>query len=123
MDLPPLPDPITGHVLITTRDPSKAPPTAATIKVPPFQRNESIEFLRKAADIKNDDAGAAAIAEMVGDFPLALAQVAAYIRDNSWIDFQIFAERFHKHEDGVLNLSGRLLAESEYGHTLATSWA
>ena len=122
VDLPDLPDPITGHVLITTRDPCKVPANSVTIAVPPFERDESIEFLKKATDITTDEAGAAEIAEMVGDFPLALAQVAAYIRDNRWIDFQIFAQRFHTRQASLLHLSGRLLAESKYGHTLATAW-
>ncbi|GAA0464114.1 hypothetical protein Ade02nite_31000 [Paractinoplanes deccanensis] len=64
-----------GQVLLTSRDPGWAS-VGTAIEVPPFDRAESIQFLRRRGrDISGADAEV--LAERLGDLPLALEQVAA----------------------------------------------
>ncbi|GAA4596948.1 tetratricopeptide (TPR) repeat protein [Actinoplanes octamycinicus] len=70
-----LPSPARGQVLLTSRDPNWAS-IGAAIEVPPFDRAESIQFLRRRGrDIVGADADR--LADRLGDLPLALEQVAA----------------------------------------------
>ncbi len=63
-----------GDVLITTRNPGFAS-WGEALSVPTFTRTESVQFLgRMSRNISSDEADR--IAELLGDLPLALAQVA-----------------------------------------------
>jgi tetratricopeptide (TPR) repeat protein len=64
-----------GHVLITSRSQALGE-VATTVDVPEFPRPESIAFLKKRT---GKTEGADAVAEEVGDLPLALEQAAAYV--------------------------------------------
>ncbi|MBO3740080.1 FxSxx-COOH system tetratricopeptide repeat protein [Actinoplanes flavus] len=70
-----LPSSARGQVLVTSRDPNWAN-VGTAIEVPPFDRAESIQFLRRRGrEISGADADR--LADRLGDLPLALEQVAA----------------------------------------------
>lgn len=65
-----------GHVIITSRHRAWHG-LAAAVEVDVFTRAESINFLRGQAGL--GEADAAALAEALGDLPLAIAQAAGYL--------------------------------------------
>jgi hypothetical protein len=67
-----------GRVLITSRNPSW--PFALPLDVPVLRRDAAIEFLLAQTDQHDRDA-ANAVADELGDLPLALAQAAAYMSE------------------------------------------
>jgi tetratricopeptide (TPR) repeat protein len=66
----------TGHVIITSRH-RVWHGLAGSVEVDVFTRAESIEFLHEQATLSEADA--AALAEALGDLPLAVAQAAGYL--------------------------------------------
>jgi tetratricopeptide (TPR) repeat protein len=74
-----LPTKHNGHVLITSRR-SHIPSHMRTIEVQEMKRRDSIRLLFKGSG-QTDAAAANLLAKELGDFPLALAQAAGYIRD------------------------------------------
>lgn len=69
----------TGHVLITSRN-SRWSDHEPTIQVDVFNREESVEFLRKRLSGNIADPQADQVADKLGDLPLALEQAAALLR-------------------------------------------
>jgi tetratricopeptide (TPR) repeat protein len=67
-----------GHVLITSRNPEWRP-LAKAVKIRRLPRKESMKLLCQGLD-GADEQAAAALAEELGDLPLALAQAAAFVR-------------------------------------------
>jgi len=74
---PYLPQSITGHVLITSRNPNWMA-TALALPVPAWEREETVEFLCRRIK-QTDKAIADELAKELGDLPLALEQAAAYM--------------------------------------------
>jgi tetratricopeptide (TPR) repeat protein len=68
-----------GHVLVTSRW-SAWRAQASSLELDVLVRAESIEFLRRRTGAR-DDKGLAALAELVGDLPLALEEAAAYLEE------------------------------------------
>jgi tetratricopeptide (TPR) repeat protein len=68
-----------GHVLVTSRW-SAWGAQASPLELDVLVRAESIEFLRRRTGAE-DDNGLAALAELVGDLPLALEEAAAYLEE------------------------------------------
>ena len=66
-----------GHVLITSRNPHWAE-IARPLKISVFTREESVALLRRRVATISD-ADAAAIADRLGDLPLAVAQAGAWL--------------------------------------------
>jgi tetratricopeptide (TPR) repeat protein len=112
---PYLPASITGHVLITSRNPLWRSLGEAT-PLTTWPRAQSIEFLvKRSGRMNQDDAGT--LAEELGDLPLALEQAAAYIEATG----QTFG--------GYLALYRRRFAElaqefqpEHYPNTVLTTW-
>jgi tetratricopeptide (TPR) repeat protein len=77
--LPLLPHAGSGHVLITSRNPAWSR-VARPVKLEVLSRQESVALLRKGTGDK-DEASARAIAELLGDLPLALEEAAAYVEE------------------------------------------
>jgi tetratricopeptide (TPR) repeat protein len=103
-----------GHVLITSRNPQWR--DAAVIKVAPWTREESLQFLRQS---QSADAGASnELAELLGDLPLALEQALAYMDETTTSPdryVQILRER-----------GGEVFAfgtPSSYEERVATTWS
>ena len=69
-----------GHVLITTRNRGWSG-VARQLDVEEFGRTDSVEFLEKRTG-RHERQDAFNLAEVLGDFPLALAQAAAFIENN-----------------------------------------
>jgi tetratricopeptide (TPR) repeat protein/nucleoside phosphorylase len=105
-----------GHVLITSRNATWGE-LATPLPVQVLERAESIEFLRTRTR-QEDAQAAAALAEALGDLPLALAQAAAYI------------EQTGRTLGGYLALFERRRQEllthppvpADYPHTVAATW-
>ena len=72
-----LPQSRAGHVLITSRDPNWSR-VAHPFEVKVLPREDSVKFLLQRTG-KNDEAAARALADDLGDLPLALEQAGAYI--------------------------------------------
>jgi hypothetical protein len=67
-----------GHVLVTSRNPSWGG-LSATVPVEVLARAKAVEFLQRRAGL--DDQAADALADALGDLPLALEQAAAYLEE------------------------------------------
>jgi nucleoside phosphorylase len=66
-----------GHIIITSRNPNWGE-LATPLAVDVLERSESVSFLLKRTG-QTDETATHALAEALGDLPLALAQAAAYI--------------------------------------------
>ena len=75
-----LPQGGSGHVIITSRDSTDWGSIAKPLAVKEFGREESIEFLSTRTK-QEDETTADALAEVLGDLPLALEQAGAYINE------------------------------------------
>ncbi|TNJ39354.1 tetratricopeptide repeat protein [Chlorobaculum thiosulfatiphilum] len=112
-----LPRSAIGHVLITSRNPDwKSVGNPLQIEV--WERSESVEFLLKRTG-RTDDAGADALAEALGDLPLALEQAAAYC-DNKKKSFADYLTLFNTRRAELWN---REKAPDGYHDTVATTWS
>jgi tetratricopeptide (TPR) repeat protein len=111
-----LPQGDAGHVIITTRDSTDWGSIATPLPVRKFERKEAIEFLLSRTG-QNDDVTANALAEALGDLPLALEQAGAYIvmTRRSLADYlKLFKER-----QTELLKRGKPI---DYPDTVATAW-
>ena len=102
-----------GHVIITSRNPNWGG-IVRTLPVDVFSRDESIEFLRNRT--RQDD-GADALADALGDLPLALEQAGAYIEETG-ISLSDYLKRFQEQQKEVLE-RGKPVS---YPATVATTW-
>ncbi len=107
----------TGHVLITSRRDGGWRRIAEPCPVDVWSRAESVAFLqRRTGD--NDDQAAAAIADALGDLPLALEQAAAYV-DSVQISLDGYRRRLESHAPALFE-EGR---PADYEHTVSSTWA
>ena len=102
-----------GHVIITSRNPNWGG-TAKTLLVDVFSRDESIEFLLSRTGQKD---GADALAEALGDLPLALEQAGAYIQETG-ISLSAYLKLFQERHEELL----RRGKPDAYPDTVATTW-
>ncbi|ACF11502.1 TPR repeat-containing protein [Chlorobaculum parvum NCIB 8327] len=112
-----LPRSASGHVLITSRNPDwKSVGNPLQMEV--WERNESVAFLLKRTG-RTDEAGADALAEALGDLPLALEQAAAYCdtKKRSFVDYLTL---FNTRRSELWN---REKAPDGYHSTVATTWS
>jgi tetratricopeptide (TPR) repeat protein len=80
-DLRPWWPPESGRVLVTSRNPAVGGLTATSLAVDVLPRQEAIGFLCRRASPEPKAAGA--LAEALGDLPLALEQAAAYLTETA----------------------------------------
>jgi tetratricopeptide (TPR) repeat protein len=106
-----------NHIIITSRNPDWSG-TAKPLTVIIFDRNESIAFLIKRTE-QNDEKAANALAETLGDLPLALEQAGAYILAAA-ISISDYLERFNEQHKRILE--SRLGNDIYYPDTIATTW-
>ena len=104
-----------GHVIITSRNQSWGG-IARMLNVDIFTPDESVEFLRRRTGQDDEDA-AKALAEALGNLPLALEQVGAYIQETG-ISFSDYLKLFQKSQKELL---GRGKPDA-YPDTVATTW-
>lgn len=89
-----------GHVIITSRSPGYHE-FAAPLKVDTFSRGESVEFLRRAVEDLTE-ADADAIADELGDLPLALAQAAGLMAETAMTVAE-YREELYAHANRLLS--------------------
>ena len=68
-----------GHVIVTSRNPNWES-LAKPLEVLVFDRPESVKFLLKRTEHR-DEKAAEALADALGDLPLALEQAGAYVKE------------------------------------------
>jgi tetratricopeptide (TPR) repeat protein len=106
-----------GHVLVTSRNPAwRGVANPLTVQV--MERSESVAFLLKRTG-QTDKAAADALAEALGDLPLALAQAGAYIETNR----TTFAEYLELFQSRRTELWEDERPPLDYPHTVATTWS
>ncbi len=105
-----------GHVLITSRRRAWTS-LAKPVDIGELTRVESVAFLQRRSG-RVEPKAAGALAEQLGDLPLALAQAAAYV--------DAYAISFDRYLGLYREASQRLLAAgldpTEYPHSVATTW-
>ena len=94
------------RVLVTTTVASPGDSAGRLIAVGAFTRPQSVDFIRERTGL--DDAGAARLAEALGDLPVALAQAAGTIEVNGYatIDEYLADLRKYRLEEVVDRASG-----------------
>jgi hypothetical protein len=104
-----------GRMLITSRTPTWGRETA-TVRLDVLDRDEAVGFLRRRTG-STDTATAAALAEALGDLPLALEQAAAYMDETHTTPADYLA-LYLEHGAELLTLGEPLTTEQ----TVATTW-
>jgi tetratricopeptide (TPR) repeat protein len=105
----------TGHVIITSRYPHWKG-VAKPLRVPVWPQEESVAFLLRRTGTQCE-AMVDAVAEALGDLPLALEQAAAYVEATgiSWADY---LDLFRQYRQDLLKEHQPLA----YDATVATTW-
>jgi len=110
-----LPRQLTGHVLMTSRNQNWRE-LASGIPLREWPRDESVEFLLKRTT-QRDAAMADAVANLLGDLPLALEQAGAYI-EATGSSFSDYVDLFQEYRRELL----RRFKPYDYPDTVATTW-
>jgi tetratricopeptide (TPR) repeat protein len=105
----------TGHVIVTSRY-QKWDSLANPLDVLEFERPESVEFLITRTGFR-DEKAADALANALGDMPLALEQACAYIKETG-ISIKDYLERFQETRRELLNYGN----PDTYSNTVASTW-
>lgn len=105
-----------GHVLITSRNQNWRG-TAKPLSVSVLNRQEAVAFIAKRTGLKQESF-ASALAEALGDLPLALEQAGAYI-EAIGISLSEYLELFLQHKSELLR---RGKPSTDYPATVATTW-
>jgi tetratricopeptide (TPR) repeat protein len=106
-----------GHVIITSRNPLWGG-VAKLLPAPIFERAESIEFLCKRTG-QGDKKAADALADELGDLPLALEQAGAYI-ETTGISLTEYQELFQSRRNELWEDESHPL---DYPDSVATTWS
>jgi tetratricopeptide (TPR) repeat protein len=102
------------HVLITSRSPGE--PSTPRIEVPVFSRDQSVALLlRRAAGLTPSDADA--VAERLGDLPLAIDQAGAWLAATG-MDTGTYLDLLDTRMADVLDRQH----VPDYPHTVAAAW-
>jgi len=107
-----------GHVIITSRKQSWGG-VARMVPVDMFTPAESVEFLRRRTGQEDEDA-AKALADALGNPPLALEQAGAYIEETG-ISLASYLNLFQERQKDQKELLGRG-KPAAYPDTVATTW-
>lgn len=104
-----------GHVLITSRNQNWLE-LASPVPIKEWQRQESIKFLFRRTG-QSDEEMASAIADVLGDLPLALEQAGAYI-EATRCPFADYFKLFQNYHRELL----KRFKPHEYPESVATTW-
>ena len=105
-----------GHIIITSRHFGWGR-TARSLTVPVLPREEAVKLLLEVTQ-QSDGETAGAIAETLGDLPLAVAQAAAYI-EATGLSLSAYLQRLQTHLEALLS---RGEGSPDYPDTVATTW-
>jgi tetratricopeptide (TPR) repeat protein len=111
-----LPQAATGHVLVTSRNPSWRG-VASPLSVQVMERAESVDFLLKRTG-QADKETAAELAKALGDLPLALEQAGAYVEATGG-SLAAYLDLFCHRQRELLS---RGKPSTDYPYTVATTW-
>ncbi|GAG11015.1 unnamed protein product, partial [marine sediment metagenome] len=111
-----LPRGATGHVLVTSRNPSWRG-LARPLSVRVLERAESVDFLLRRTE-QSDEEAAHDLAEALGDLPLALEQAGAYMEATR----RSLSDYLKLYQDHHLELLRRAAPSTDYPATVATTW-
>ena len=111
-----LPRVANGHVLITSRNPFWDK-VGSSLIIDSWPRKESLQFLRKRVRQKVRSS-LDQLAEILGDFPLALDQAASYINETH-IAIPDYLEEFTNCRQGLWKDE---IPSLDYPETVATTW-
>jgi tetratricopeptide (TPR) repeat protein len=106
-----------GQVVISSRDPVWRRNTTATVPVDVLERAEAVRFVLQRTG-QRDRVAAGALAEALGDLPLALEQACAYVEVEQ-LPLAAYLELLRE-DAGELFAEGR---PPDYQHTVVTTWA
>lgn len=109
-----------GHVIITSRDGSwELPGGHASMTIREFDRDESIQLLKRRGPKSLTEGEAHRLAEELGDLPLALNQAAVWLHE-SGMHAGEYLERFSEKKEEML----RLLEPEDPGYQVpvAAAW-
>jgi tetratricopeptide (TPR) repeat protein len=109
-----------GQVLVTSRW-SAWGQQATPLRVTVLARDESIAFLRRRTGI-DDDAALDALAELLGDLPLALEEAAAYLEETQ-DDIDQYLELVGERSRELFGLDRPPADEHEDQRRVATIWS
>ncbi len=112
-----LPQGATGHVLITSRNPTWRG-VASPLSVQVLERVESVDFLLKRTG-QTDERAACDLADVLGDLPLALEQAGAYVEATG----MTLAEYLELFQSRRTELWDEEHPPLDYPHTVATTWS
>ncbi len=104
-----------GHVIITSRNQSWGG-VARMLNVDMFTPAESVDFLQKRTG-QDDEDSAKALAEALGNLPLALEQAGAYIQETG-ISLAAYLKLFQERQKELLSRG----KPDAYPDTVATTW-
>jgi tetratricopeptide (TPR) repeat protein len=104
-----------GEIIITSRNPDWVG-VARPLEIAVFERGESIELLRRRGPDINDGQ-ANALAEKLGDLPLAIAQAAAWLAETGMSATE-YLRLFDEKVAEILDAS----APNDYEVSLAAAW-
>ena len=105
-----------GHIIITSRHFGWGG-MARSLTVPVLPREEAVNLLLDVTQ-QSDRETAGAIAETLGDLPLAVAQAAAYI-EATGLSLTAYSQRLQIHLGALLS---RGEGSPDYPNTVATTW-
>ena len=111
-----LPQGGSGHVLITSQYPNWLE-VASSLKLPTLERKDSIQFLLRRTG-REDETGADALADALGNLPLALEQAGAYM-EACKCSFSDFLTRFKNDPLRLLSVPIHIRPNEE---TVMTTW-
>ncbi|NFA43609.1 TIR domain-containing protein [Clostridium botulinum] len=111
-----LPNPINGHVIITSQN-AKWSKFNPTIEVTQLTNRESINFLMKRAE-KDYETSMEELVSLLDNFPLSLEHAASYVHKTSR-SFSYYLNKFKSRKGEMLSKAKR---PEDYNHTIATTW-
>lgn len=95
-----------GHIIITSKNPSS---WLHTMKLEKFKRSESIELLLKITQ-ENDQSAADGLSNILGDYPLAVAQAGSYIKSHPGLTIKEYRDLFLYNRDKLWAEENRSLS-------------
>ena len=112
-------DSLFKHVIVTSKKMNKTYPA---LMIDKFQRTESLAFLSKILEGETED-DLNELAETLGDFPLALAQAAGYIKANPSVSVRTYIELFKDSHSELWNAEEKSEQDGQSSHVLKDNYS
>jgi predicted DNA-binding protein len=99
------------NIIVTSKKKNNVFPS---LLIDRFERKESLAFLAKILEREKEE-DLDTLAETLGDFPLALAQAASYIKMNPSVRVKTYIELFKENYAELWKSEGKLIEDTESG--------